>query len=98
MIRRPPRSTQSRSSAASDVYKRQVLEALIASGVVAVAVCGVFVTLLGSSIQITANREDDTSMHIAAEQIAQIQDYARTNFSNTFANYRSVGTTTVASN
>eukprot|EP00657_Telonema_sp_P-1_P011446 TRINITY_DN657_c0_g2_i2.p1 TRINITY_DN657_c0_g2~~TRINITY_DN657_c0_g2_i2.p1 ORF type:complete len:149 (-),score=104.40 TRINITY_DN657_c0_g2_i2:100-546(-) len=27
MIRRPPRSTQSRSSAASDVYKRQVQEA-----------------------------------------------------------------------
>ena len=27
MIRRPPRSTQSRSLAASDVYKRQVLEA-----------------------------------------------------------------------
>src|SRR5450756_2462117 len=26
MIRRPPRSTQSRSSAASDVYKRQLLE------------------------------------------------------------------------
>ena len=25
MIRRPPRSTQSRSSAASDVYKRQML-------------------------------------------------------------------------
>jgi len=24
MIRRPPRSTQSRSSAASDVYKRQI--------------------------------------------------------------------------
>ena len=29
MIRRPPRSTQSRSSAASDVYKRQVLEGLV---------------------------------------------------------------------
>src|SRR5450756_2712034 len=28
MIRRPPRSTQSRSSAASDVYKRQALVAL----------------------------------------------------------------------
>src|SRR5450756_3257208 len=28
MIRRPPRSTQSRSSAASDVYKRQVLKHL----------------------------------------------------------------------
>ena len=27
MIRRPPRSTQSRSSAASDVYKRQVIYA-----------------------------------------------------------------------
>ena len=26
MIRRPPRSTQSRSSAASDVYKRQELQ------------------------------------------------------------------------
>src|SRR5680860_1292169 len=29
MIRRPPRSTQSRSSAASDVYKRQLLYARI---------------------------------------------------------------------
>src|SRR5680860_1191593 len=28
MIRRPPRSTQSRSSAASDVYKRQALTVL----------------------------------------------------------------------
>src|SRR5680860_1727789 len=28
MIRRPPRSTQSRSSAASDVYKRQVMRTL----------------------------------------------------------------------
>src|SRR5450756_406017 len=32
MIRRPPRSTQSRSSAASDVYKRQDLEELAAVG------------------------------------------------------------------
>src|SRR5450756_2772371 len=31
MIRRPPRSTQSRSSAASDVYKRQVLEDNVAT-------------------------------------------------------------------
>src|SRR5450756_3257125 len=28
MIRRPPRSTQSRSSAASDVYKRQLLQSV----------------------------------------------------------------------
>src|SRR5450756_1618860 len=32
MIRRPPRSTQSRSSAASDVYKRQVLHELVETG------------------------------------------------------------------
>src|SRR5680860_1898853 len=31
MIRRPPRSTQSRSSAASDVYKRQILPSSNAS-------------------------------------------------------------------
>ena len=29
MIRRPPRSTQSRSSAASDVYKRQFMSKII---------------------------------------------------------------------
>ena len=28
MIRRPPRSTQSRSSAASDVYKRQKIDSI----------------------------------------------------------------------
>eukprot|EP00657_Telonema_sp_P-1_P000924 TRINITY_DN118_c0_g1_i5.p2 TRINITY_DN118_c0_g1~~TRINITY_DN118_c0_g1_i5.p2 ORF type:complete len:113 (+),score=53.81 TRINITY_DN118_c0_g1_i5:93-431(+) len=32
MIRRPPRSTQSRSSAASDVYKRQVMFAVVKTG------------------------------------------------------------------
>src|SRR5450756_3153274 len=32
MIRRPPRSTQSRSSAASDVYKRQSLNWLTSTG------------------------------------------------------------------
>src|SRR5450756_3127049 len=37
MIRRPPRSTQSRSSAASDVYKRQVMETEIYSIVQKVA-------------------------------------------------------------
>src|SRR5665811_2418546 len=33
MIRRPPRSTRVRSSAASDVYKRQLLHSLFNSGV-----------------------------------------------------------------
>src|SRR5450756_2101136 len=37
MIRRPPRSTQSRSSAASDVYKRQLLYAFAGSGVFCLA-------------------------------------------------------------
>src|SRR5450756_3144975 len=32
MIRRPPRSTQSRSSAASDVYKRQIMHGLWGMG------------------------------------------------------------------
>ena len=40
MIRRPPRSTQSRSSAASDVYKRQLIEG-VAVVVLAVVVVGV---------------------------------------------------------
>ena len=31
MIRRPPRSTLDRSSAASDVYKRQVLDPIVTS-------------------------------------------------------------------
>src|SRR5450756_1870131 len=33
MIRRPPRSTQSRSSAASDVYKRQIGDGGVVRGV-----------------------------------------------------------------
>ncbi len=33
MIRRPPRSTQSRSSAASDVYQRQLLDVEILCGI-----------------------------------------------------------------
>src|SRR5680860_462116 len=37
MIRRPPRSTQSRSSAASDVYKRQA-DRLLAEGIEATVV------------------------------------------------------------
>src|SRR5450756_3202672 len=39
MIRRPPRSTQSRSSAASDVYKRQVLVEAKGQGQVVLRYC-----------------------------------------------------------
>src|SRR5450756_1956966 len=38
MIRRPPRSTQSRSSAASDVYKRQLYEMVTKVDTIAVLV------------------------------------------------------------
>eukprot|EP00657_Telonema_sp_P-1_P009252 TRINITY_DN3448_c0_g1_i1.p1 TRINITY_DN3448_c0_g1~~TRINITY_DN3448_c0_g1_i1.p1 ORF type:complete len:120 (-),score=44.13 TRINITY_DN3448_c0_g1_i1:44-403(-) len=37
MIRRPPRSTQSRSSAASDVYKRQILGVVVVIAVASIA-------------------------------------------------------------
>src|SRR5680860_1708026 len=40
MIRRPPRSTQSRSSAASDVYKRQFLDSLVMPRALALAYGG----------------------------------------------------------
>src|SRR5680860_1872545 len=45
MIRRPPRSTQSRSSAASDVYKRQLLDGASAAGESAAAELGVRIAL-----------------------------------------------------
>src|SRR5450756_812566 len=41
MIRRPPRSTQSRSSAASDVYKRQVLDRPVEPGDDSLVVAGI---------------------------------------------------------
>src|SRR5450756_2093690 len=40
MIRRPPRSTQSRSSAASDVYKRQALGFVNTAGLLGQVVAG----------------------------------------------------------
>src|SRR5680860_879993 len=45
MIRRPPRSTQSRSSAASDVYKRQVLGYIIGYAVVALVLLPLYYRL-----------------------------------------------------
>ena len=54
MIRRPPRSTQSRSSAASDVYKRQgvggaVVVVATGTGVVVVAT-GAVVVATGTAV------------------------------------------------
>src|SRR5450756_1278001 len=50
MIRRPPRSTQSRSSAASDVYKRQVLEKITPVG--ALLKNGSFLSLMAGSAHV----------------------------------------------
>ena len=49
MIRRPPRSTLDRSSAASDVYKRQLHSTsfYFKTFVIGIIVMGVFVNLLG---------------------------------------------------
>src|SRR5680860_1928929 len=52
MIRRPPRSTQSRSSAASDVYKRQYQDRLEAAGATTWArACPLFVPLVEEGLQ-----------------------------------------------
>src|SRR5450756_3220661 len=57
MIRRPPRSTQSRSSAASDVYKRQAPvcdTAVFEVGVPILGICygaQLMATLLGGSVE-----------------------------------------------
>src|SRR5450756_3220398 len=61
MIRRPPRSTQSRSSAASDVYKRQVLTHCNAG---ALATCG-YGTALGV---IRAAVESGKKLHVFADE------------------------------
>src|SRR5450756_1454564 len=48
MIRRPPRSTQSRSSAASDVYKRQwLITAVVAFVAVPITVRGLGASVYG---------------------------------------------------
>ena len=58
MIRRPPRSTQSRSSAASDVYKRQVrargarLQTGLLLFVTAIIVAGSFAVAVANAIQL----------------------------------------------
>src|SRR5450756_2523858 len=56
MIRRPPRSTQSRSSAASDVYKRQVLFEVAAGGALASAVVPLLALPLARSMRKDVDR------------------------------------------
>src|SRR5450756_1207901 len=85
MIRRPPRSTQSRSSAASDVYKRQVhvppdADAGRAYELLApTAVDGVLATLGGMAAGTLLWREQEGAATYAAKITAQdkLIDWAR---------------------
>src|SRR5450756_2764080 len=56
MIRRPPRSTQSRSSAASDVYKRQALRRALAMSTLFGAALGIVAGILAGAALHPARR------------------------------------------
>src|SRR5450756_378235 len=59
MIRRPPRSTQSRSSAASDVYKRQLLGLTVSWWVLGVGVFPLFTGLAWLYVRLSNDFEDE---------------------------------------
>mgnify|MGYP003381690476 CR=1 FL=1 len=64
MIRRPPRSTLDRSSAASDVYKRQSFDSAIEHGVTLVE-CDVQMTADGHIVVIHDPTLDLSLIHIS---------------------------------
>eukprot|EP01016_Furgasonia_blochmanni_P027118 TRINITY_DN28650_c0_g1_i1.p1 TRINITY_DN28650_c0_g1~~TRINITY_DN28650_c0_g1_i1.p1 ORF type:complete len:256 (+),score=55.17 TRINITY_DN28650_c0_g1_i1:9-776(+) len=66
MIRRPPRSTQSRSSAASDVYKRQAYKMMIDR--VSFRVLGALALLLGSIFMAAQHYYDDATFSFDLEE------------------------------
>src|SRR5450756_591929 len=74
MIRRPPRSTQSRSSAASDVYKRQEVENLARDTTVRAGdlrVSGAVPALV--RVEVLTNRLPGRAPELAAVLIAQVE-------------------------
>src|SRR5450756_323041 len=78
MIRRPPRSTQSRSSAASDVYKRQVF--LRASGGIVMALAYLVGAVFSGSagfIGLTiATRANSRTTHAATKSMPKALEVA----------------------
>src|SRR5680860_1890248 len=74
MIRRPPRSTQSRSSAASDVYKRQVMRIMVFRRVslVAAVLLGMLV-LLGAAPAAGVSESARVSLDVA-EPLTSVDD------------------------
>ena len=79
MLRRPPRSTQSRSSAASDVYKRQgvlavILEVMSPGGFV-MGTAGAVMVLLGAfglrTVSYTHLRAHETPEHLVCRLLLE---------------------------
>src|SRR5450756_3232318 len=100
MRRRPPRSTQSRSSAASDVYKRQVLRDVTwligpgeRTGILGVNGAGKS-TLLGlvtGAVRPTRGRvKRGTTVKVATltQELAELDDLATDRVSDVVARYR----------
>ena len=87
MIRRPPRSTQSRSSAASDVYKRQVATAVAEFGGIDVLVNNAGVAqkvradILDTTMAVsyTHLRAHETPEHLVCRLLLEKKKYQRTN-------------------
>ena len=80
MRRRPPRSTQSRSSAASDVYKRQaVLEQLAPHVAVAIRNANLLENLQDSLEDVTLARE---KLHAANEELKSLDEMKTNLLSN----------------
>ena len=87
MIRRPPRSTQSRSSAASDVYKRQALdlvagkfkEIIAKDGPDAIAGVSCARSINEDSVSYTHLRAHETVLDIVCRLLLEKKNYKNTN-------------------
>eukprot|EP00657_Telonema_sp_P-1_P001499 TRINITY_DN1398_c0_g1_i14.p1 TRINITY_DN1398_c0_g1~~TRINITY_DN1398_c0_g1_i14.p1 ORF type:complete len:153 (-),score=36.97 TRINITY_DN1398_c0_g1_i14:186-644(-) len=78
MIRRPPRSTQSRSSAASDVYKRQVNTlSNLAGGLLTLTAQSVVNTQVGSLAGVTMTTATN-AQSVIANQYANLESVVNT--------------------
>src|SRR5450756_2428420 len=80
MIRRPPRSTQSRSSAASDVYKRQVIKLVRLADVDFIEAAGRYVTLhVGKEQHLLRETMNDLEAQLDASVFARVHRSAIVN-------------------
>jgi Tfp pilus assembly protein PilV len=73
-----------------------LVEMLLAGAILAIGVLGMLAMIFGASALVLANREDDTAMNLACQQLAGIEEYARGDFSGTFAHYRGAATQTLS--